>query len=170
MRSREPVVVQEGGYPLVVPDKLFRLLIQFLRPHSRLYHPGNFSVSLRQYLCAFSYELDLLFCFQVNHLKLCSCRAATKIRTSFYSSRLHHPFVVSHEQIAFNLLQCVENNTYKDQKRSTPIKLCEVLFPASSPVSRPLNLSTIFCQRLHFRAPFFWRPLPSCLLLQCVRA
>src|SRR5436190_10095599 len=66
-RGRKPVVVEEGRYPFVVPDKLLCLLIQFLRLHPRLYQPSYFTVGLCQDTGTFPHDLDLLLCLQVDH-------------------------------------------------------------------------------------------------------
>ena len=67
--------------------------------------------------------LDLFGSLQVDHSTL----HRSKLRTSFHPTGLHHSLIVSHQQVTFNLLERVKDNTNKDQERRASVKLSEVL-------------------------------------------
>lgn len=103
----------EGWFSTVVPDVLFCNLVQLIRGHPGGDVGGHLTKRPADEVCGGPQAINLLIVFQVDHDERDGIRC---LATSADAAGLHEAIVVTHQEMAFDLLQRVEGDTDKNQK------------------------------------------------------
>ena len=96
----------------MVSDKLVRNLVQLEGRYPRLDMSCQFAKRLSNELVCLAHQLNLVFCLQKYLHRRLICRHATAVDTTGTEQTV----VVTHQQMALNLCECVEHHTDENQQ------------------------------------------------------
>ena len=130
-------------------DELLGDTVQLLGRDARPNVATHLGQRLRHQDIVFTQEFDLLVCFQIDHFFALRTLFGKPLMATLNPTGLHQTVVVTHQQVALDLLESVEHHTHHDQQRRTSVEVGE----------RLLDAQELHRQRTAERAHFFLKTL-----------
>jgi len=113
----------------MVADERFGNFIQFDSRNAWSHMTGYLSYRLSNKQRTFTYFFNFCIGLDLGHyssLFRTDLVCAQACSTSLDTARFGQTFIMAHQQVAFYLLQRIENNTYQNQQGCTSIELCKL--------------------------------------------